>query len=1047
MAVLALAAAGAALAPAGYAAIGWSIGMVAGQMLFPGSLPDVQGPRIGDLRAQQSTYGAAIPIIYGTYRVAGNVIWSTDLLETANTVTQGGKGGPSQTQTTYTYRVSMAVLIGEGPITGIRKIWADGRLIYNVEAAADPATVAASARLAPGITVYLGSETQQPDPTMQAWLGVANVPAYRGRAYIVFADFQLADYGNRRPNFTFETVRAGSVANTVNYGTMPVPGSRFTDLATDGNRLLALDFNSPLRVSESADGLTWSPFRAVVSGIQNGWCCAYVRDRWLVAGGSNICTSFDALTWSSLTAPTSITAVADNGAVCVGVSAQGGRPATTADFFEWTLRDFPELRACNDICWTGSQFIAVADNGVTFRSANGISWTAGNCGLGGADVTHISSNGAVTIAVRRNAATAVARTTDGINWTQHTVAAASWGKPQWVGNQWIMPGSSIANGSATSADGATWAVFSQPQNQQFGGSAVFGASLVAISDAPTTGVSGLFRYGVITPQSVTLASIITDLAQRAGLTVGDIDASALTDQVQGYAVGQQMSVRQAVEPLQRTYYVDAVESGNVIAFRPRGAAPVRTIDASELAAHAAGDELPEDLPITRQQEVELPARVSIAYVNPTADYQQSVQHAQRVTTLSRQQVSVEVPVVLSDDRARQMAETLMYDAWTQRSRYQLRVDRRHAVLEPADVITVNRNGTAHRLRVQQRAESRSGVIELDCVAEEASLYSQSAAGGSSVAPDATVRVAPTTRLELLDIPLLRDQDSTQGLYVAACGLAQGWNGVVIYRSTDSGASYDEAAAVVNAAAIGYAQNAMGNFSGGNIVDELSVVDVVLFSGQLSSITLLAMLNGGNAALLGSEIVQFRDAALIGTNTYRLTGFLRARRGTEWAMTTHAANERFVLLTPQSIRRIAAELNLARAYKAVSIGRTIQETPAQSATYTGINLECLSPAQLGGGRAGNGDLTINWVRRTRISGEWNDNADVPLGETTESYEVEIWNSAFSVLRRTVTGLSTATTTYTDAQQAADSGGRLSSYGIRVFQLSAVVGRGFFLQGTL
>ena len=74
-------------------------------------------------------------------------------------------------------------------------------------------------------------------------------------------------------------------------------------------------------------------------------------------------------------------------------------------------------------------------------------------------------------------------------------------------------------------------------------------------------------------------------------------------------------------------------------------------------------------------------------------------------------------------------------------------------------------------------------------------------------------------------------------------------------------------------------------------------------------------------------------------------------------------------------------------------------------------------------------------------------DPVLGESTEAYEVEIWNSTFSVLRRTITALSAATTTYSVAQQVADTGGVLSSYGVRVFQMSAVVGRGFALQGVI
>ena len=61
---------------------------------------------------------------------------------------------------------------------------------------------AASAQL--NFELYLGTEDQLPDPTIESYEGVgtATCPAYRGLAYIVFHDFQLEKYGNRIPNFT-----------------------------------------------------------------------------------------------------------------------------------------------------------------------------------------------------------------------------------------------------------------------------------------------------------------------------------------------------------------------------------------------------------------------------------------------------------------------------------------------------------------------------------------------------------------------------------------------------------------------------------------------------------------------------------------------------------------------------------------------------------------------------------------------------------------------------------------------------------------------------
>jgi hypothetical protein len=127
--------------------------------------------------------------------------------------------------------------------------------------------------------------------------------------------------------------------------------------------------------------------------------------------------------------------------------------------------------------------------------------------------------------------------------------------------------------------------------------------------------SAIWRFGVLSPSPVALSAIVSDLCVRAGLTAPDIDVTALTDLVDGYPIGQQMSVRSAIEQLQRAFFFDAVESGSQIVFRKRGGASVVTIDADELAAHSAGDSLPDDLSMTRQQEPELPAVVSVVYID------------------------------------------------------------------------------------------------------------------------------------------------------------------------------------------------------------------------------------------------------------------------------------------------------------------------------------------------------------------------------------------------------------------------------------------------
>lgn len=193
-------------APFGMASLGWSIGSAIGGMMEAPSLPPQVGPRLADLKVQTSNYGAPIAIVYGTYRLAGNVIWSTDMVESAHSSSSGGGkggGGGGQSTTTYTYSCSFAVSLCEGAIVGITRVWLDGRVWSDTRT---PEATANSASAEGQLTKYLGTEDQLPDPLMEADKGVGNVPAYRGQAYVVFHDLQLADFGNRVPNVSVEVV-------------------------------------------------------------------------------------------------------------------------------------------------------------------------------------------------------------------------------------------------------------------------------------------------------------------------------------------------------------------------------------------------------------------------------------------------------------------------------------------------------------------------------------------------------------------------------------------------------------------------------------------------------------------------------------------------------------------------------------------------------------------------------------------------------------------------------------------------------------------------
>lgn len=185
---------------------------------------DRAGPRLTDLQLQTSSYGTQMPQLFGTMRVAGTVIWATDLRETTSK-SGGGKGRPSVTS--YSYSASFAVALSARAIRSIGRIWADGNLLRG--AAGDFKTELSAFRVHPG------DEDQAADPLIAAAQGGAATPAHRGIAYVLFEDLALDDYGNRIPSLTFEVeaddgaVSVGAVAAVLSDGRMGGEGLASVD--------------------------------------------------------------------------------------------------------------------------------------------------------------------------------------------------------------------------------------------------------------------------------------------------------------------------------------------------------------------------------------------------------------------------------------------------------------------------------------------------------------------------------------------------------------------------------------------------------------------------------------------------------------------------------------------------------------------------------------------------------------------------------------------------------------------------------------------------
>ncbi|KSB88725.1 hypothetical protein AS593_20030 [Caulobacter vibrioides] len=166
-------------------AIGAGLGAMVDAGVASALAPTRSGPRIAELRLTGAAEGAPMPCVFGRARVSGQVIWATRFAEHRRET--GGKGGRVRS---YGYSLSLALAVGEGPIDGVGRVWADGK-VMDMDGVV--------------MRVHRGTSDQLPDPLIAAVEGEA--PAYRGTAYVVFEDLSLDAFGGRPPQLSFEVFR------------------------------------------------------------------------------------------------------------------------------------------------------------------------------------------------------------------------------------------------------------------------------------------------------------------------------------------------------------------------------------------------------------------------------------------------------------------------------------------------------------------------------------------------------------------------------------------------------------------------------------------------------------------------------------------------------------------------------------------------------------------------------------------------------------------------------------------------------------------------
>lgn len=545
-------------------------------------------------------------------------------------------------------------------------------------------------------------------------------------------------------------------------------------------------------------------------------------------------------------------------------------------------------------------------------------------------------------------------------------------------------------------------------------------------------------------ESVPLARLVAHLCDAAGLSAAEYDTTGLYGPgalVRGFQIDNPQSIRESLDTLMQAYLFDAFESEGRIKFLLRS--NTRTYSLSD-DDFVVSDSDPVGVSLKRGQETELPSSVKISFLDEFNDFNVAAVDGKTSRGYSQNIEQIDVPVLLTTEYARSLADGIVQQRWIERQSGQMSLPPSLSRLDPGDAVTfpVGNHAVTGRITNITLGEQR----DCEFFGFDPGIFSLPAAADTERLP-AVADIFGAAALFIMDLPLFTGEEPYPHAPVLAAN-ASPWPGAVsIYRQL--------ADSTYQIVSVHEYRNAVGelvqplNPGPAGVWDRANALEVRFDYGALSSVTEARALERAtalgvfNAAKGEWEIIQFATATPTATpRQYIVTNLLRGQLGSEHAMASpFPIGSRVVLLEPGLLTELAVTAEIvddANVYRYGPYKYPQSDTTYQNRAFTGrkVGLRPYAPAgvKMTVGLSNN-DLTIGWKRRTRFGGDSWKADEVPLNEEVERYRVRVFNGA-AVVRTVV--VTTPRFVYTVAMQTADFGATQSGLTVDVAQYGSAFG---------
>jgi hypothetical protein len=460
-----------------------------------------------------------------------------------------------------------------------------------------------------------------------------------------------------------------------------------------------------------------------------------------------------------------------------------------------------------------------------------------------------------------------------------------------------------------------------------------------------------------------LQSMVYEICIRAGMDPRMVDVTALGGiQVRGFTITNLYAAYGAIQSLSSVFFFDPTNSDGAVRFIPRGANAIATITEDDMIV-TSDDSLDtiEDNS-QRSDSIQIPRVLHLNYYDVDGGSATDQQNSERAGDWrATGEQSLQTAVILSADEAKRVVginhKVMVED---QKSQLQFTLSDKWLSLVTADTVFVQYQGKTRRGRIVE-VDTDDGQQAYKLLQDRQSAYISNVQGypadEQTPPPD---RIVGLTTIEPIDIHIIDDHDDYFGCYIAVAGSVDAWIGAQVDVSLDGGATFIDSMTLTREATIGKIVGSMTDHPI-DIPDQENsiIVQFALDGDELEQISQAGLLNKGNLAIIGNEVIQFKNVSQDTSGDWHLSYFLRGRKGTE--SVAHSTGERFILLDRNTLNFIPAQLiyrNRPVTLRATSLNGDATDVTTITFTYTGQSQVEYAPKYLQAHRVGT-DLVASW----------------------------------------------------------------------------------------